>query len=328
MVIDLTYVGSFPLKNTKSNVLRATRDVLSIPVDYPNYVQLEDMGDQFLAPLSKSNIGIYQEGENYLIKDDLLIPSKPFTSNAIQTLLDISKQKQFSGKIKGIKASITGPFTLASRIKVNKQNNGHFGKTAITKINLVEDFAQIVCKIANDYQKMGVDYITIDEPILSVMVGKKLLIKNHSEQKIVEIINSTIKGSKCLTGLHVCGRLSRRLVEILLRTEINILDHEFRDIPENLSVFNRVDFEDSNKKISMGLSSSRSFGVESVEDMYSLLKSGIDEYGYKNIRMVKPDCGFRGLDPDGSIDGRAYRVAISKLRNLRIALDSINLDLR
>jgi len=328
MVIYLTYVGSFPLKNTKSNVLRATQDVLSIPVDYPNYVQLEDMGDQFLEPLSKSNTGIYREGENYKIKGDLVIPDKTITSNAIQTLLDISKKKQFSGKIKGIKASITGPFTLASRIKVNNQNNGHFVKTAITKINLIQDFAEIVCKISNDYQKMGVDYITIDEPILSIIVGKKLLIKSHSEQEIVEIINRTIRGAKCLTGLHVCGRLSRRLVEILLRTEINILDHEFRDIPENLSVFNRVDFENSNKKISIGLSSSRLLGVESVEEMYSLLKSGIDEYGYENIRMVKPDCGFRGLDPDGSIDGRAYRVAISKLRNLRIAVDSMNLDLR
>lgn len=324
MVINLTFVGSFPLRNTKSNIIRATKDILAIPVDYPNYIQLEDMGDQFLIPLSKANSGLYRENGVFRIKSNLSVPKKQFTSYAIQTLIELSKKNQFSGQIKGVKASITGPFTLASRIMFNNQNNGSLNNSALSEINLIWDLAKIVGKIANDYRKIGVNYITIDEPILSIIIGKRLLIKDQTENHIIEIINKTVKGIKGVTGVHVCGRISRKLVEILLRTEINILDHEFRDIPENLKIFNRRDFDDSGKKISMGLASSRVQNIESVKEIYSLLSLGISKYGFENIIMIKPDCGFRGLDPDGSIKGTAYQAALAKLRNLRTVLDSLN----
>jgi hypothetical protein len=39
--------------------------------------------------------------------------------------------------------------------------------------------------------------------------------------------------------------------------------------------------------------------------------------------MVKPDCGFRGLDTKGHLDDDAYTSSISKLKNIRLAFNSL-----
>ncbi|MFQ6135443.1 MAG: hypothetical protein ACE5KU_06505 [Nitrososphaerales archaeon] len=323
MVYNLTYVGSFPLKNTRENILRSTQDILSIPVDYPNYVQLEDMGRQFLQPLAEAELGITQEGERYRLTGELKEPPEPIANEALDILVELRKERRFKKKIKGVKACVTGPFTLSSRIMLDTPNLGLFGETALSDPVLVDEVAKVVSKIAGDYRQMGADYVTLDEPILSVIVGRKLLLSHHTDTGIVETIDKALSRVNCLKGIHVCGLVSRRLADMLLETSLDVLDHEFKDSERNFTVYRRGDFERHDKKLGLGVASSRVLRVEPVDEMVSMLKRGIEVFGEDNILMVKPDCGFRGLDTEGTLEGVAYNAAIGKLRNLRRAIDSL-----
>ena len=320
-MVYLTYVGSFPLENTIENLTKATQDLLSIPVDYPNYVQLEDMVQQFLQPIADLRLGITQEGENYRLTGDLKNPQEPISTNALNMLLEFRKDHQFEKGLKGIKACVTGPFTLSSRIMLNTSTTKPFGETALSNPSMVTRIAEIVSKIAEDYYKMGADYVTIDEPMLSVIVGKNILLSQYSDAGIVEIINKCSSRVKSLSGIHVCGRISRRLAEILLQTNIDILDHEFKDTESNFDVYHKADFESHNKKLGLAVASSRILRVESVDEIESMLMRGLETFGKENVLMVKPDCGFRGLDTKGHLDDIAYTSSIAKLKNIRLAFD-------
>jgi len=323
MGFNLTFVGSFPLRKTRENIVRCTEDVLSIPVDYPNYAQLEDMGYQFLQPLADAGLGLAREKDGYRLTGELQKPSGPVANEALDILLEFSRSSRFKGKARGVKACITGPFTLASRILLDEPKLGLFGETALTDPGVVERLSDIVAEIAASYRRIGVDYITLDEPILSVIVGRKLLLGEHTEAGIVETVDNAFSRVDCLKGIHVCGSISRKLAEILLETHVDVLDHEFKDSERNFETYRREDFEQHSKKIGLAASSSRVLRVEPVEEMVSMLKRGIKVFGEENILMVKPDCGFRGLDPEGNPYGVAYAAAIGKLRNLRSAVDSI-----
>ncbi len=324
MNYNLTYVGSFPLKNTRENILRSTCELLTVPVDYPNYVQLEDMGRQFLQPLSELGLGLELENDVYKITGNLKEPTKPIAAEALKVLLELIKKFRFKNRIKGVKACVTGPFTLSSKIRLDAPNLGLFGETALSDPVVVMEVAKIVAKIAGDYHQMGADYLTIDEPLLSVIVGQKLLLNQYKDTDIIEIINNSISSVDCLKGIHVCGRISRRLANMLLNTSVQVLDHEFKDSKDNFSVYMRKDFSTHDKKLSIGLASSKNIRVESVGEMQALLKQGIEVFGEDNILMVKPDCGFRGLDVEGKLSGIAYKSSIMKLRNLRRAIDTLD----
>jgi 5-methyltetrahydropteroyltriglutamate--homocysteine methyltransferase len=323
MGFNLTFVGSFPLKKTRENIVRCTEEVLSIPVDYPNYVQLEDMGHQFLQPLVDADLGLTQGSHGYRLTGELKKPTGTVTNEALDILLELSKSRRFKRKVRGVKACITGPFTLASRILLDQPKIGLFGETALTEPEVVERLSEIVAEIAVSYRNKGVEYITVDEPILSIIVGRKLLLNNYTEVGIIGTIDKVFSRVDCLKGIHVCGRISRKLAEMLLETHVDVLDHEFKDSGGNFDVYSREDFERHGKKIGLAASSSRVLRVETVEEMVSVLKRGIEVFGKKNILMVKPDCGFRGLDPEGNLQGIAYAAAIGKLRNLRRAVDFI-----
>lgn len=281
------------------------------------------MGHQFLHPLAEAELGITLDGGNYKLVGELKAPTEPIATEALEILLELSKKRRFKKGIKGVKACVTGPFTLSSRIVLENPNLGLFGETALSDPQVVESVAEIVAKIAEDYRRMGADYITVDEPILSVVVGRKFLLSDHTDAGIVEIIDKAISRLDCLKGIHVCGILSRRLVDMLLESRVDVLDHEFKDSDRNFTTYRRKDLERHDKKLGLAVSSSRVLDVESVDEMISMLKRGIEVFGEDNILMVKPDCGFRGLDMEGNLDGVAYNAAISKLRNLRRAIDSL-----
>lgn len=323
-MVYLTYVGSFPLENTSENLNKATYDVLSIPVDYPNYIQLEDMTHQFLQPIAESRLGIVREGEKYKLNGKLRLPKYPIATKSLKKMLAIRNIHPNKQKIKGIKACVTGPFTLSSQILLKSLKTGFFGETALSDPSLVSEMANIVSKIAEDYQKIGADYVTIDEPLLSIIVGRNILLNQYSDTKIIEIINQTLKNINSLKGIHVCGRISRRLAKILLRTDIKILDHEFKDTESNFNSFKKSDFEKYNKKIGLSVSSSKKLDIESIAEIEILLNKGIETFGKENILMVKPDCGFRGLNELGNLQSDAYISSITKLKNIRLVIDSLN----
>ncbi|RLE83084.1 MAG: methionine synthase [Thermoprotei archaeon] len=322
-MILTTYVGSFPLSYSKDNILRILRDVEKIPIDYPCYPQLKDFIFQFLQPISLKNPSLVTKDNEYILKSkSLRVLDEPIAVDDLLLTLNYFKNKK---TIKGIRACVTGPFTLASRIVVSgKENAVGLRKTALTEPDVINALAETMSNICKYFAEAGAVWVNIDEPILSVIVGRRKILYGLSQEFIIETLNATI--SRCnasIRGIHVCGVLSPLLRDTLLMTDFKVLDHEFKDTPANIEIFDKQTLEKYDKKISFGCISSKNTRVENIEETVALIKKAANIIGIENIGFIKPDCGFRGLK---SICGEeeAYRISIKKLKLLKTAQEIMN----
>lgn len=300
-------IGSFPLDDSESNRKRCLKDLINLGIDFPVYPQLTDMGKQFLDDLVKQNCGITAKSGRYMLSDsEIGLSAQPPGLEPFQWTTKYLKEKNLK---MNVKAAITGPFTLASYIEIGL-GTAPFN-TAISNIKLIDYLAKIIsesCSVASKEASM----ISIDEPILSVIVGKRIPFK-YGEEDIIRIFDALReKCGEIPVGIHVCGKISPKLAGLLLKTSMDFLSHEFHDIPENLRVFNPEHLKESEKILSVGCISSKNHYVESVQEILDLMNR-FKSYG--DCLIFTPDCGFRNLIIEGSKE-KGYEVAIKKLKNM------------
>ena len=322
-MVKTTYVGSFPLDYSRENIVKILKDVEKIPIDYPCYPQLKDFIKQFLEPIASENIGIeYKEGKFFLV-DELKTLDKPIATEALEITVNYFKNK---ATIEGIRACVTGPFTLASQIIVPGKGRGlGFRNTALAELTFVEKLAEILANICKYYAELGATWVNVDEPVLSIIVGRKKIMYGYSEDQIVEILNKVIdKVRSKITGIHVCGSISPLLRNTLLMTEFKLLDHEFKGTPSNIDIFERNIIEKYNKKLSFGCISSKKATIEKIDDVINFIEKAFEKIGSENIEFIKPDCGFKGLKTACGSSEEAYKIALEKLKVLKKVKDSIN----
>ncbi|RLF18065.1 MAG: hypothetical protein DRZ82_08920 [Thermoprotei archaeon] len=320
-----TYVGSFPLDYSQENISRILRDVLEIPIECPNYPQLRDFVHQFLEPFVDAGI-MSLEGKKYILKGDLSLRidfEKPLRDAELAAKI-IMRSEDLRGRVKKMKACITGPFTLSSQVYL-KSGSG-MESTMLSEIDLVERIADYVSLLAREMKDLGYDYIVVDEPILSVIVGARRIMLGYDPDDIIDILDRVAKRISVNKGIHVCGRLPRQLVEILTQTEFAVLDHEFASNPLNFKSVDKAILEENDKFLALGVVSSMSPQVETIDEVRRLIVKGIRQYGRERIAFVKPDCGFRGLKGRVGED-KAYDIALRKLRILRNARDLVAREL-
>jgi methionine synthase II (cobalamin-independent) len=300
-------IGSFPLDDSEANRERCLKDLISLGIDFPAYPQLTDMGKQFLDDLVKQNCGITVKSGKYVLSDsEIELSIQPPGLESFRWTIKYLKERNL--KI-NVKAAISGPFTLASYIEIGLGRSPF--NTAISNIKLVDYLAQILsesCRAASKEASM----ISIDEPILSVIVGRKIPFR-YEEEDIVRIFNALReKCGEIPVGIHVCGRISPKLASLLLETNMDFLSHEFHDAPENLGIFSPKHLKESGKILSVGCVSSKNPYVESTKEILDLMIKFKD---YGDCLIFTPDCGFRNLIIEGSKE-KGYEVAIRKLRNM------------
>jgi len=302
-------IGSFPLDDSVANRKRCMENLLELGIDFPTYPQLLDMGKQFLDDLTKQDCGIVLEKGKYKlegreIEKDVSPPGlEPFfwTRRYLE-------ERGLKEKTK-LKAAITGPFTLASYIETK---TGTFPfNTAVSDLELVKQLAHVLSKSCKMLSKEA-DVISIDEPILGVIVGTRMAFK-YQKEDIIEIYNGLRKacGDK-FVGTHICGRISPTLAKTLLRTELDFLSHEFYGSPENINVYAPKELKESGKVLSVGCLSSRNSRLESPKEILDVMKK-FRKYG--DTLIFTPDCGFKNLVVNGSKE-KGYEISIKKLRNM------------
>jgi methionine synthase II (cobalamin-independent) len=309
-------VGSLPVEDDFSgdrrNTDRAILDKLSVGLDYPCYPQLPgstsnpmNMGLQFLIPLSKVEPKIQIRGQEVeLLSDDIKPPSEPIGVERAEYFLTYLRQHGLTSKVKGTKACITGPFTVASYL--NRRNLMTCGAS---KPSVVKALAQVLSRSCRRLSELGFDLINIDEPFFSIMLGRKVLF-NYDEEFVIDMLNTIISEASVLTAIHVCGTVTPLVKEVLLKSKVDIVDHEFAGSPANLRAYTKDDFERSGKFLAYGCVSSVKPQVESVEEISASIRSALNAFGRRII--VKPDCGFGGML---GIPG-AYEIALRKLENM------------
>ncbi|MHA2185194.1 MAG: hypothetical protein ACXAAI_09355 [Promethearchaeota archaeon] len=330
-----TVVGSWPLANTNDNMEKVFSDLIQIGIDYPCYPQLISMISQFLSPLSDVIIQLEELNNRFYLSGDFKIPKTPvalqygeFIDNFFKKSPGLLKQ------VKGAKACLTGPFTLASEIILKGDAAKGIKPRIFTEPRgimvdwVVEKLATIMKKIGKAYNKRGIQIISMDEPLLGVLIGKKTLF--HSEDFILSILNKSISEIKTLSSIHVCGRVSPKLRDILLQTEVSIIDHEFQTNKENFEIYNKKNLVDNGKLLALGTVKSKFTKVEGweitdyIEDstyIENYIRKGIEHFGRGNL-VVKPDCGFLSLK-DSFGEAVAYEITKRKLKNMVQALNII-----
>lgn len=329
-----TVVGSWPLSNTHSNMVKVFTDLIQIGLDYPCYPQLVDMTYQFLSPLSKKVPQLEEIDNKFYLNGDFDIPKQLIALEYGEFINNFfNDHPDLRDSIKGTKACLTGPFTLTfETILKNDLARGIkpiiFKEPRAVMVDwIVDKFAELLKQLGSAYNKMGIDIISCDEPILGLLVGRRILF--HTEDFIIDTINKAISGIKGLSSIHVCGRISPYLRDILLKTNVKILDHEFSTNEQNFKVFEKKHFHGTDKLLAMGTVESKFVPnndkkiddyVEKVEFLKKYIKKGIEQYGRENL-IVKPDCGFYPLKVFGESVG--YEIAIRKVKNMVLALKAI-----
>ncbi len=329
-----TLVGSWPLDNTSKNMEKIFNDLIQIGIDYPCYPQLLSMTYQFLSPLSKTIPQLEEIDEKFYLCAEFKTPKEPIALEYGEFIVDFFKQHpDLKKSITGTKACLTGPFTLAFET-ILKDDIAKDLKPVIFEEPravlvdwIVDKFAEIIKQIGIAYSNMNIDIISCDEPILGLLVGRKILF--HTEDFIIKTINKAISGIKGLSSIHVCGRISPYLRDLLLKTKVKILDHEFSTNQENFKIFEKKHFQETDKFLAMGTVKSKFAPilnkdiedyVEKVDFLKKFIKKGIDLYGKDNL-IIKPDCGFYPLKVFGEKDG--YEIAINKVKNMVLALKEL-----
>ena len=313
--MKVSHVGSFPKAVT---VEKAFKDMVSIGVDVPPYPQIRGFIDIYLEPLVDINL-LKRKGELYFADPKLLLESKPPTLE-IPEAIQVSRLSA-EMKVSNLRGPVTGPLTLASRVYREGERGGLESTILASKDVVVEFMVEYVRNAIKHLVDIGYNYIFVDEPILGNIVGAKRILYGYTEDDLVELYEKVYKGfPNIVKGIHVCGRIPPRLLNILVRIKpLNLLNHEFKDTPENLNSISREALENHDKILSPGIVSSKSLRVESLDETINLLQRLVENYGLERLDLVSADCGFGGL----GVTTEAYEVAIKKLIVVRRAVDSV-----
>jgi Methionine synthase II (cobalamin-independent) len=298
-----------------------------IGLEAPTYPQLRSFIEIYLDPL-------VDQGVLYRVKDVFVAAKEQrefFELKSFRVLeAEIAIEAIKFGKygFKWLRAPVTGPFTLASRIYLREDLSGGISSTALSRKELVKGFfADYVAKIVEYMSNLGYNIVFLDEPSLTFIIGRRSLLFNYREEDIVDPLEYAVRSAKGEIGIHVCGRLHRRLLEIIMEVpRIKYISVELYDTPQNLEVIDKSLLEKHDKILSPGVVSAKNPRVEDLGNVHSLLKA-VYERTSGRIDLVSGDCGFKGLKGSIGDEEREYSVALSKLETIVRAVRKFAADI-
>ncbi|AFK51115.1 Methionine synthase II (cobalamin-independent)-like protein [Thermogladius calderae 1633] len=310
-----SHVGSFPLEFSLENVGLIAGDLQEIGVDVPPYPQLRNFVEIYMEPLVASGF-VALRGESYFLNKSLQVEDVVFESRIEEAEVFVDRARSLG--FKGLRAPVTGPFTLSSEVLLAE--GGGLESTGIANADVVRTMARYVNSVLKYMERLGYNYLFIDEPILGVIVGTRRLLFGWGEGDIADVIETVFKGIGGYHGIHVCGRVSKRLFDLLVGVPVlDFLNFEFHDSPENTNIVNGEILSSKGKVLAPGVASSKRPEVESVEEIKGLLRELLAK-ARGRVDLVSADCGFGGLSTASGSRRDAYEVALKKLANIKKAV--------
>lgn len=246
---------------------------------------------------------------NYWHKVRLHIPEAVDTINAIK-VSDI--------KFSQLRAPITGPFTLASRIYLSDDIGKGLSSTCISRKELVLDIiSRFVVNVVKYVSELGYNIVFLDEPVFNYIIGSKKILFDYKEEEIIDTIDRITSSVQNIEyGIHVCGRLNIRIIGLLTQIpRIRYINIELYDSPSNLNLISKEVLEKNDKYLAPGIVSSQKLMIESVDEATNLLINAYGKSGGR-IDLISADCGFRGLRGALGDREKEYDIAIAKLRTV------------
>ncbi len=288
-MIRTSHVGSFPFSYSPGLVCRIMDELRRIGLDVPPYPQVRDFVEIYLEPLVEAGLLEKRNGFYHANPDNLVGAEPPHP-----VLREAEEASGCREGFKWLRGPVTGVFTLASKIYWGEGLG--LENTLLAKKEVVKGFlARYVRRAAEKLVSLGYNIIFFDEPILGVMVGRRRILYGYSEEEIRGLYNDIMAGLPADKGIHVCGRVSDKLFQLLTRIEeLRYINLEFHDSRRNLQVIDPEALEQGGKILAPGVVSSRRPTVESVGEIQELLKI-VYMRARGRIDLVSADCGFGGL---------------------------------
>lgn len=285
-VLITTVVGSYPAKVSREKLIRSYyededpyQDALKDAVDAQVNAGIELVSD---GQTRNGMVEIFAQNiKGFRIKEKIQIISE-IEHNKPIVIEDIKKVNEIIPESCGVKAVLTGPWTLVKSVENKYYENEE--EAIFDCAEAVKEEAELLTEFC--------DVIQIDEPFFSIEYP-------DYGDKIVEKISSV----DVPTALHVCGDVES-IIEDLIEIDIDILDHEFAANPHLYDAYAGLDID---KKMCVGVVSTDN-RVEDINEIKKNINRAYDTFGPKV--MIDPDCGLRNL-----VEEKARK----KLENMVIA---------
>lgn len=113
------HVGSFPLPHSPKNIETVARDLAEIGIDAPPYPQLRSFIDIYLKPLADHGI-LALKGSFYYLADPEKLRETEYIEPYIPEAEYMARRNKQDKLFQWLRGPVTGPFTLSSRIYVEK----------------------------------------------------------------------------------------------------------------------------------------------------------------------------------------------------------------
>ena len=291
-------------------------DLASLHVDVPPYPQLRGFIDIYVSPLIKA--GIVRQVESFMRVDPNMLNMQLIKDFQIpEAEFSIRLVKESRLPFSELRAPVTGVFTLASRLYLSSGSTD-LSSTILANKDLVKDFlSEYIARFVSYLTSLGFNIVFLDEPFLGLMIGSKKNLLNYGDDEIIETLERiTRRAERAELGIHVCGRIHSRILELLARvSRVRYLSFEFHDDPKNIEVLSKQVLEEYDKIISPGIISSRIPEVEDYNDVLELLKKIYGKCGGR-VDLVSADCGFAGLRGSLGDEEKEYELSLSKIEKV------------
>ncbi|ADM27132.1 Methionine synthase vitamin-B12 independent [Ignisphaera aggregans DSM 17230] len=321
-----SHVGSFPLSYSDENIRRIIDDMAKIGLDVPPYPQLRSFIEIYLQPLEIHGV-VYRNREFFFSREELLDLTKVRYFHIDDAEIAMKYIRERNIVFKGIRAPITGAFTLASRIYLSEDISKGISSTALANKDILKMFfIGFVENMVRYVAELGYNIIFIDEPSLSLVIGRRRMLFNYREEDIVEYLDRVSSIGGVEFGIHICGPIHRKILEVVAQApRIRYISLEFHDTSENLEVIDRTIIEKYDKIISPGVVSAKKIQIEELDNILEILRKSYEKTGGR-IDLISGDCGFGGFRGVLKDEEREYMVAIKKLENIVKAIKQFHIS--
>jgi len=214
-----------------------------------------------------------------------------------------------------IKTAVTGPVTLGLTCAINKIKY----YSSIFDEEIYYDLSDALKPIISRLLELD-SFVQIDEPGIAggFMNPKKAIeILNYMLSDLAFNANNLERLSA-----HICGDLTRipNLIDEVLKLKVKTLSLAFSGRKErgNINLINKEKFKLFNKSLGVGCASvaARTLSeVDSIDQIFNLIKAVAVKVELSNIAYFHPDCGLK----EASID-----VAEEILYRIKIATERLN----
>ncbi len=286
-------VGSFPSFD-ESDIENSILKIIDLQLKYG--IDILSDGEQrtdMITYYTEIIPGLTPEG----IKSKIKSPEELTTFSKINDFKFVKNYLEQNGKTNKIKLTITGPVTLGFSCGLNGYEESPY--TTVKDLQIYADTSIALKPIAEEFQKIGA-LVQIDEPGLS---AGYVNYKDFSKELSQWINGMTTDLNPENTIMHICGRIPKRLLDIVLQFEnIETFSFAFDGMVEkdNINIISREILEDHGKKLGFGCISGVNQVLSDPETVKSNIIAVVEKIGVENITFIHPDCGLRVLTPENA----------------------------